>query len=235
MRSRKSSLKTADALLTYLRREEKTTAEMRPKAQKREAAAWGMMKDALKRAGWIATRLETWALPGVPDVLLADPQGRLALVELKVTLTRRINLSPHQAAFLSTYGRRGAPVWILVRQGVGKDCVWFLFPGAEATRLALYAFAEEDPAAAGIWRGAQPDWADLFACLVGGSSVSNLDRLEPRADRRKDETEDETRATIEAAERLLRRRELRAEAAPVYNATLPGPRSENRWTRGRRP
>lgn len=230
MRSRRLSIKTADELLTYLRKEEPTKTEKRGKPQLREAAVWAMFRKGLKTAKWIATRLETWALPGVPDLLVSDPTGRLALVELKSTLNRRLNLSPHQAAFLSTYGRRGAPVWILARHGVGRDAVWYLFHGSHATRLALYPFEDSDPAAAGIWTGPQPPWDDVLALLLTPDPVSNIDRLKPQADRRIDDIET-ARIKIESAERELRYREVRAEVEPRYNAALPAPRAADRYTR----
>ena len=73
-----------------------------------------------------STRLETWAMPGVPDVLLCDEQGDFHFVELKATGGQAVELRPHQVSWMSTHAH--ASVWILVRKIKTQD----------ATRTAIF-------------------------------------------------------------------------------------------------
>lgn len=116
----------------------------------------------MKKAGWVWTRVETWVIPGFPDVLACDLDGRLHLVELKATVNNRINLSAHQTAFLTSYGRRRASVWLLVRQTKRDVCRWFLFAGEHASHVAIRGLDPE--VAAGVWEGVEfPD--EILACI----------------------------------------------------------------------
>lgn len=58
------------------------------------------------------TRLETWAMPGVPDVVLCDESGNFHFVELKATMTNAVDLRPHQVSWLSRH--KHASTWVLV-------------------------------------------------------------------------------------------------------------------------
>tara|TARA_R110000796_G_scaffold51445_2_gene121340 strand:- start:477 stop:878 length:402 start_codon:yes stop_codon:yes gene_type:complete len=58
------------------------------------------------------TRLETWAMPGVPDVVLCDESGGFHFVELKSTANNAVDLRPHQVSWLSRH--KHASTWILV-------------------------------------------------------------------------------------------------------------------------
>ena len=68
----------------------------------REAGLWRLISDGLKSSERKieTTRLESWALPGVPDVLLCSEGGVFSFLELKVTKGRsnKLALSPHQCA-----------------------------------------------------------------------------------------------------------------------------------------
>jgi hypothetical protein len=94
------------------------------------------------------TRLESWALPGVPDVLLCSEGGVFSFIELKVTKGRtgKLGLSPHQCSWLSRHS--GGPVFIVVRDpslaiGVydGADAVSLRMDGRSAVE-ALAVFQE---------------------------------------------------------------------------------------------
>ena len=78
---------------------------------------WRLISDGLKTTDRKieTTRLESWALPGVPDVLLYSEGGVFSLLELKVTKGRvgKLDLSPHQCAWLSRHA--SGPVFIVVR------------------------------------------------------------------------------------------------------------------------
>ena len=76
-----------------------------------------MIRNGLKRSERKieTTRLESWAIPGVPDVLLCSESGVFSFLELKVTKGRssKLNLSAHQCAWLSRHS--GSPTFIVSR------------------------------------------------------------------------------------------------------------------------
>lgn len=94
-----------------------------------------------------ATRLETWAMPGVPDVVFGDEHGRLHFVELKSSSGKAVDLSPHQVSWLDSYGRLGCSVWILVRKAKTKTlpAELFLFRGTDAVRLKMDGLDAVEP------------------------------------------------------------------------------------------
>jgi len=83
------------------------------------------------------TRLETWAMPGVPDVLICDDRGDFHFVELKATSGQAVELRPHQVAWLSKHAH--ASTWVLVKKQPTKSKPQqvYLFPGAAAMDLKL--------------------------------------------------------------------------------------------------
>ena len=89
------------------------------------------------------TRLETWALPGIPDVLLCDEDGQFHFVELKATAGRAVELRPHQVAWLSNH--KHASVWVLVKKLKTKNFPEqiFLYHGRDAVDLKLEGLAVE--------------------------------------------------------------------------------------------
>lgn len=90
-----------------------------------------------------ATRLESWALPGVPDVLLCDEHGQFHFIELKVTKGSAVDLRPHQVSWLTTHGE--ASVWVLVRRLKTKndDDQIFLYRGRDAIDLRMTGLKNE--------------------------------------------------------------------------------------------
>jgi hypothetical protein len=65
------------------------------------------------------TRLETWATPGIPDVIIQDENGLFHFVELKHTGGRAIELSPHQITWMDNH--KNGSAWILVRRSTKKE------------------------------------------------------------------------------------------------------------------
>ncbi len=65
------------------------------------------------------TRLETWATPGVPDVVIQDELGLFHFVELKHTGGKAIELSPHQVTWMDLH--KNGSAWVLVRQSKAKQ------------------------------------------------------------------------------------------------------------------
>jgi Holliday junction resolvase len=76
-------------------------------------------------------------MPGVPDVLACDEQGRFHFIELKATKGNAVDLRPHQVAWLSNYGY--ASVWVLVRKAATKTQPQkiYLYHGSSAMDLKM--------------------------------------------------------------------------------------------------
>ena len=89
------------------------------------------------------TRLETWAMPGVPDVLICDEEGNFHFVELKVTGGKAVELRPHQVAWLSNHSHASA--WVLVLKKKTKTLPQriSLYPASAAMDLKMEGLAVE--------------------------------------------------------------------------------------------
>ena len=124
----------------------------------REAGLWKIISDGLKRSGRKieTTRLESWAIPGVPDVLLCAENGAFSFLELKVPKSRtgKLDLSPHQVSWLSRHSR--ANCFIVVRDSSLDISV---FAGSDAVDLRMDGLAAVSPLAV----FAEPyDWESFF-------------------------------------------------------------------------
>ena len=86
-----------------------------------------------KRSELRLTRLETWAQPGIPDLLVCDHHGRFHFIELKVSKGRKVNLSPHQIAWLTNHNHASA--WIIVRHRHKGDERLSLYHAKQAMSL----------------------------------------------------------------------------------------------------
>ena len=62
----------------------------------------------------IFTRIESTALPGVPDLLICDESGKFHMVELKFITANAVSLRPHQVSWLTKHGKSSS--WILVKK-----------------------------------------------------------------------------------------------------------------------
>jgi hypothetical protein len=84
-----------------------------------------------------ATRLESWALPGLPDVLLCSESGRFSCIELKATKARagKLDLSPHQVAWLSRHSHSNS--FIVLRD---RSLDISVFAAADAVDLRMGDF-----------------------------------------------------------------------------------------------
>ena len=111
---------------------------------------WGLITNGLKTTDRKieTTRLESWAIPGVPDVILCSESGVFSFLELKVTKGRagKLSLSPHQCAWLSRHA--SGPVFVVVRDSSldirvysGSNAVDLLMDGLAAVE-ALAVFEE---------------------------------------------------------------------------------------------
>lgn len=121
------------------------------------------MRTALKKSSRkiSSTRLETWATPGIPDVLLCDEKGKFHFVELKATAGKAVDLRPHQVAWLSNH--KDASVWVLVKklQTKNEPEQIFLFHGRDAVDLKLEGL-KVDPV---IHQKEKFNWEDIFRLI----------------------------------------------------------------------
>ena len=77
------------------------------------------------------TRIENQSLSGTPDLLGYNNSGHFFTVELKVTRSNKVRLSPHQIAF---HVRHPNNSFILV-ESLDQRCLK-LFPGSKVQELA---------------------------------------------------------------------------------------------------
>ena len=128
------------------------------------------MKAGMEKTGrnLKATRLETWAMPGVPDVVLLDEFGNFHFVELKATTGNAVNLLPHQVAWLTSYGN--GSVWILVKKHKTKNQKeqLFLYRGAKAVDLKMKGLKVKPYYHA----TGTVDWQKVFALICPTTSYS---------------------------------------------------------------
>ena len=83
-------------------------------------------------------RLENNSLHGTPDLLVCNANGHFFTIELKVTKSNKVNLSPHQIAF---HVRHPKNTFIMV-EALGSGDVK-LFRGSRIMELAACGFKLE--------------------------------------------------------------------------------------------
>ena len=95
---------------------------------------WQEIRKKLKHYQWL--RLETYATQGVPDLLGTTQDGVFFTVELKVTKSKRVKVSPHQIAFHKA--RLNSPCFILVKslvQSSPKKSQLYLYHSSKLEEL----------------------------------------------------------------------------------------------------
>ena len=103
---------------------------------KPESNFWSQVKKNLKQFQWV--RLESWATQGVPDLLGTTSAGKFFTVELKVSKSNKVNMSPHQIAYHEE--RKRAPAFILVKsllKGSARKYDVYLYAPEQARELAV--------------------------------------------------------------------------------------------------
>ena len=80
------------------------------------------------------TRLESWATPGVPDVLCCSESGSFSFMELKVMhgKSKKVALSPHQVSWQTRHGHSNS--FIVIR---GSSLAISVYMGADSTSLCM--------------------------------------------------------------------------------------------------
>ena len=88
------------------------------------------------------TRLENWALFGTPDLLGYTSNGVFFTVELKVTKSNKVAISPHQVAWHMSHPSGS---FVLVRSINKKYSSDYcsLYPGSEIVNLVRLGLAHE--------------------------------------------------------------------------------------------
>jgi len=76
-------------------------------------------------------------MPGIPDVLCCDENGKFHFIELKATSGNAVDLRPHQVAWLTNHSH--ASVWVLVRKlkTKTKPEMMYLYHGKDAMDLKM--------------------------------------------------------------------------------------------------
>ncbi len=95
---------------------------------------WQEISKKLKQYQWL--RLESYATQGVPDLLGTTQNGMFFTVELKVTKSKRVKVSPHQIAFHKA--RLNSPSFILVKslvQSSSKKSQLYLYHSSQLDQL----------------------------------------------------------------------------------------------------
>jgi hypothetical protein len=96
---------------------------------KPERKLYAKIKKSIPKISWI--RLENNSLLGTPDLLGCNTSGHFFTVELKVTKSNKVRLSPHQIAF---HVKHPHNTFILV-EALGPGTVK-LFRGSQILELA---------------------------------------------------------------------------------------------------
>ena len=117
---------------------------------KPESKLWQMVKKNIPDVHW--TRLESWAMPGVPDVY-GIQDGISVFVELKVTKSNKINLSPFQKNWLYNHYLQGGRSFILL-QHLGERALYLFSSSILHSPLSIASKHEYKcslPAAGAAW------------------------------------------------------------------------------------
>ena len=110
---------------------------------KPETKFYQKVKENFKKLSLI--RIENLSVPGVPDLLIYNTNGRFFTLELKVTKTNKIRFSPHQIGFHVKHPKN---TFILVACSLDKGKVC-LYPGSGI--MALHNFGLKlEPLACGL-------------------------------------------------------------------------------------
>ena len=106
-----------------------------PKSQN-ESKFWKKLKSRIESSqyGLTATRIENSQTPGIPDLLLLAHKKNLHLIELKVTQTAKVNISPFQVSFATRH--KGARVWLLVERQMKEGPLVYLYRANAVQQLA---------------------------------------------------------------------------------------------------
>jgi ribosome biogenesis protein Nip4 len=90
--------------------------------------------------------------------LIRDPENNWQFVELKVTQTRKVRLSPHQVSFFTR--NKDTRSWIMV---LDKSESIFLYKASQILDLQKEGLNEQP--LGGFWEQPYVDWESVFNAL----------------------------------------------------------------------
>lgn len=132
---------------------------------KPEARFAARVRDGLVKFGVDIERIENRVNLGIPDMLVGVGD-RFNMMELKVVSAGlKVNLRPHQVAFLTKHSAKGRPCFILVLQEGGttlRPAKIHLYRGSDAIDVAAHGLRH--PALA-VWPSRGMPWDDLYSWL----------------------------------------------------------------------
>jgi len=96
---------------------------------KLESKFYNELKRITPQIRW--TRIENTSVSGTPDLLGYNNSGHYFTVELKVSRSNKVNLSPHQIAYHITHPKNS---FILVKSLAARDVK--LYEGSRVKKLA---------------------------------------------------------------------------------------------------
>ena len=103
---------------------------------KLESKFYNELKRITPQIRW--TRIENTSVSGTPDLLGYNASGRFFTVELKVSRSNKVRLSPHQIAFHVTHPKNS---FILVKSLAACDVI--LYEGSSVKDLAAWGLELE--------------------------------------------------------------------------------------------
>ena len=103
---------------------------------KLESKFYNELKRLTPQIRW--TRIENTSVLGTPDLLGYNDSGRFFTVELKVTRSNKVKLSPHQIAFHITHPKNS---FILVKSLDQRTVI--LYPGSAVRDLVAWGLELE--------------------------------------------------------------------------------------------
>ena len=108
------------------------------------------------------TRLENWSSFGTPDLLGYSPNSTFFTVELKVTKSNKVALSPHQVAWHMSHPSGSFVLVLCLNKKKEKNYV-SLYPGSEILNLVRLGLNHEP-----MVRGSLDACACALLVKVGG-------------------------------------------------------------------
>jgi len=103
---------------------------------KLESKFYNELKRITPQITW--TRIENTSVSGTPDLLGYNDSGRYFTVELKVTRSNKVKLSPHQIAYHITHPKNS---FILVKSLDQRSVI--LYPGSAVRDLVAWGLELE--------------------------------------------------------------------------------------------
>ena len=120
---------------------------------KAERKLYEKLKRSCNKISWI--RLENLTLSGTPDLLGYNVNGHFFTVELKVTKSNKVRLSPHQIAFHVKHPKNSFILVEALDPRSAKHVQYYLFPGSGIKALDAWGLKLEALAtgldACGLW------------------------------------------------------------------------------------